>query len=268
MITADHIPSRGCYQRGCRRPECENANYRYMSRYRLDRERSGLRRVDSGPAAAHVRELVKADWSCRQIATVADCAERTIVALCSGTYPTIRADIAARIVAAQPRISAVDPKSYVDATGTIRRVRALMAIGHPVKAIAAAADVHRCSVGKLICHEHQHVTASYASRVAAAYTALSKLPGINVRARNRAQSSGWYSPLAWDDNIDDPKSKPDTDGRSKAKASSKPKVYADPTRVAQLTALGKSASEIAQQLGCHQRTVVRARGRATEAVAA
>ncbi|MEU5900636.1 hypothetical protein [Streptomyces venezuelae] len=269
MTTADHTPSRACYLRGCDSKGCRQANYRYMSRYRLDRERNGRRRVDASPAAAHVRKLVDAGWSRHQIATVADCAERTIVSLCNGHYPTIRADIAARIITAQPHVSTVDAKSYVDATGTIRRVRALMYIGHPLNAIAATARVHRAPLGKLISHEHHHVTAGYARRIAAAYTAMTKLPGNSVRARNRAQSSGWHGPLAWDD-IDDPASKPETGWHSEAKASTRTrtKVYADPQRVAALTAQGQSAADIALQLGCHQRIVVRARGRAREQVAA
>ncbi|MFD7185535.1 hypothetical protein ACFV90_36935 [Streptomyces sp. NPDC059904] len=212
MTTAIKTPpkhgERRCYLAGCRLPECRRANYHYMCRYRLDRARNQNRRVDSAPVVEHVRSLVDSGWSRSQIATAATCSERSVISLYHGYYATIRADLAARILAAQPRIDIVKGKSYVDATGTIRRVRALIAIGHPVARIAAAIGVHRTPLGKLITHGSERVTAQLARDVAGLYKRWAGQPGNNVRARNRAVAEGWHGPLAWDA-IDDPNCRPD-----------------------------------------------------------
>lgn len=213
MTTATKTPpkhgERRCYLAGCRLPECRRANYHYMCRYRLDRARNQNRRVDSAPVIEHVRSLVDSGWSRSQIATAATCSERSVISLYHGYYATIRADLAARILAAQPRIDIVKGKSYVDATGTIRRVRALIAIGHPVARIAAAIGVHRTPLGKLITHGAERVTAQLARDVAALYKRGAGQPGNSVRARNRAVTEGWHGPLAWDD-IDDPNCQPES----------------------------------------------------------
>jgi DNA invertase Pin-like site-specific DNA recombinase len=92
------------------------------------------------------------------------------------------------------------------------------------------------------------------------------LPGTNIRARNYAHKNGWHGPLAWDD-IDDPNCKPESE-RNRRKPGARKKSAVDPARVAELTDLGHSAAEIAFQLGCHVRTVTRARGRVLTEVAA
>ncbi|MFI5769602.1 hypothetical protein ACIA74_13780 [Streptomyces sp. NPDC051658] len=196
---------RRCYLRGCRRPECRNAHYRYMSRYRLDRERGQHRRTDATAAAEHVRQLAAEGWSHRQIANAAQCSERLIASLAQGTYASTRADLAARILAAQPRIALVPPTTYVDATGTIRRIRALITAGHTLQAVAAAVGTHKTTLGRIVNHEHDRLTARLAQSVAKAYSRLSNTPGDCARARMRAARLGWAPPAAWDDDtIDDP----------------------------------------------------------------
>lgn len=211
MSAATRHGERRCYLQGCRRDECSAAHYRYMKRYRLDRARGTRRRVPAGPVAQHVRQLVAAGWSHKQIGTAANCVPRIITAVAAGDYQTMRSDLAARILAAQPRIDLVQPRSYVKATGTIRRVRALIAIGHPLIAIAEAAGITKTALGHVINHEHDRITARHATAVAELYGRWSTQPGTNSRARNRAAAAGWQDPLWWEDmgRIDDPSFDPD-----------------------------------------------------------
>ncbi|MFE7476282.1 hypothetical protein ACFU98_35105, partial [Streptomyces sp. NPDC057575] len=94
--TAPQHGERRCYLRGCRRPECLDAHYRYMSRYRLDRERGTTRRIPAGPAAQHVQNLHKDGWTTGQIAAASRCADRTISDLLHHKNKTVRKDLAAR----------------------------------------------------------------------------------------------------------------------------------------------------------------------------
>lgn len=213
MTTAvePHTPSRACYLRGCRQPACHEKHTRYLKEYRLTRARHGTRRVPSEPVAQHIDTLTAAGWSHRQIADAAQCGRRTIASLVARDYPTIRRDIAKRILAAQPEIDTLPGRTYVQATGTIRRVQALHAIGHTYITIAAAAGVDDCALARVLNHQQTHVTARVAQGIRRAYESLSREPGPNTKARDRARTRGWRDPQFWDDmgRIDDPTFDPD-----------------------------------------------------------
>lgn len=117
------------------------------------------------------------------------------------------------------------------------------------------------------------VLASTARRIADRYRTVQTWNpgehGVSSRsqslARNIAAREGWHGPLAWDA-IDDPDCEPETGGTTNIHR--RRKVTVDPQRVARLTLLGKTNEQIAAELGCHERTVSRARKRAEMGVAA
>lgn len=98
----------------------------------------------------------------------------------------------------------------VDGTGTRRRLRALQAIGWPGWAITlhgpwtAAENIHQ------LCRRRQRVTRDTHDAVCAIFDLLSMTPGPSDNTRRRAARDGWAPPLAWDDDIDDPKVLPAT----------------------------------------------------------
>jgi AraC-like DNA-binding protein len=204
--TDTHAPSRACYLRGCREPGCEDANFRYLKQYRISRHRTGHRRVASAPVSNHVRALAAQGWSERQIAAAAQCSTRIINSLLNGQYPTTNAQYAARILATEPTIAACPPRTYVDATGTIRRAQALIAIGHPLIWIANETGMSRGALGRVLNHGHERLTARHAVAIADLYDKWKDHPGANTRARLRAAADGWRTPDYWDDvdHIDDP----------------------------------------------------------------
>lgn len=107
----------------------------------------------------------------------------------------------------------------VPKTGTVRRIRALQALGWTVEEIAAAAGVDYGTLRGTV-RIGNRVYRSTAERVAAAYERLHMIPApdsvASRRARAMAKRRGWEPPLAWND-IDYDQA-PITDAASRAKA--------------------------------------------------
>jgi transcriptional regulator with XRE-family HTH domain len=218
-----------------------------MSRYRLDRQRGHTRRVPAGPAAARVRSLVAAGWSFGQIATAAHCAERTISALHRGEHPTVDKGIAERIAVAAPTIHDAHEATRVDSTGTVRRLRALVAIGHTQASIADALGVYRSVITHITAGDHAQVTVATARNIANLYTQWRWRPGTSVRARNHAAKRGWASPLAWDD-IDNPAETPEATPLPELVTQAKRAAVRN-TEIRHLASFGESEEQIAIRLG-------------------
>jgi len=90
------------------------------------------------------------------------------------------------------------PPGLVDATGTIRRIQALRAIGWPISTL----PVHNERIPRLT-----YVRADTAERVKTFYDTHSMTPGPSQRARTCGRQ--YAPPLAWDeDTIDDPTAEP------------------------------------------------------------
>lgn len=201
---------RRCYLRGCRRPECAAANYRYMSRYRLDRHRTGNRRLPADATAHHIQQLTAAGWSYNQIAAAAGPAHRTISAIAQRRTTTVTPDTERRIlnIPIQPPAAT----QYVDATGTRRRLQALVAIGWPFVLIGPAIGLHATATGRIARGDLPQVRHATAQAVAAVYRDWSRRPGPNQRARLHATRLGWHGPAVWDTGtIDNPAAEPETD---------------------------------------------------------
>ncbi|TGB11578.1 helix-turn-helix domain-containing protein [Streptomyces sp. MZ04] len=276
---APHHRSLYCVKQfGCKRPECRSRNSAYSRRrYRQVGYGTWQPLTDAEPVRQHIAALRAAGNSIPRIQKLARVSAATIARIIyDGVNPRadrIRRDVAQRILNVPVQAAPTTPHTRIDGTGTRRRIQALVWMGWTFTMLGPHLGIHPRQLTDLA--RADRVTAATARKVADGYRTIQTWqPGNHgvprasqTMARNIAAHECWHGPLDWDD-IDDPNCKPDDGNRSEAKASTKPKVYADPQRVARLTAAGKSAAEIAQQLGCHQRTVVRARGRATQAVAA
>lgn len=238
---------RRCYLRGCRRPECLDAHYRYMSRWRLDQQRGHRRRVPAGRTVDHITRLTGAGWSFAQIGTAAGCAHRTIAALVAGEHRTVATETERRVLAVPPG----PPPSprYVDAVGTMRRIRALAAIGHPFVGIGPAIGLHHSAVSRIACGEAPQVLASTARATAEVYRRWSARPGSSARARNHAARSGWPGPLAWDENIDDPDARPEADPGWVPLRGTRAEAEEIAVEVRHLAAAGIPVHEIAARVG-------------------
>jgi lambda repressor-like predicted transcriptional regulator len=259
-MMADHKPSRACYQHGCPSPACARANYQYMSRLRLEYHHGQRRRTGATQARVHTERLLALGWSQAQVARASRLAHRTIGSVLAGV-PIISNRTAFAILSIPIGPAPADSRD-IDATGTIRRIRALVAIGWPVAQLADQFGMYPTALGSVARGERTRVRTATAKTIALHYRVLCQIPGPSQRARNEARRKGWHGPLAWGD-IDNPDCQPET-GQPPSTTTSHRKVRADVGRVARLTRAGKSAAEIALQLGCHPRTVIRARGRIRE----
>lgn len=101
-------------------------------------------------------------------------------------------------------------KSHIDATGTRRRLQALMAIGHNAPAVAAVCALSPDMISYLRKPSpvtRPNVHRKTAAQVVKAYEVLSMQPGSDSKARKHAARLGYHPPLAWDD-IDNPLEQP------------------------------------------------------------
>lgn len=254
MTTVTHPASRACYLRGCREPGCCDANYRYMKRLRLDHEHGHKRRVGSSPAANHVRMLLSTGWNQRQIADAAHCAHRIVGSLANDTQRTIHGSIASRIIAINP-YPVPAPAQYTDPTGTMRRVRALVALGYPISHLAAAIGIWPANLSRIAHGDLAQVTVGTADATKRVYRELSRRPGPSQRTRIRARREGWHGPLAWDDNIDDPTAEPDTTDMPDPELKRDELAALRREEIWLLATAGESNDEIARRLGVAVSTV-------------
>ncbi|MFD3568492.1 hypothetical protein [Streptomyces sp. NPDC058667] len=203
---------RRCYIAGCRRPECAAANAAYCKQYRSRRYRGGPKRVDAAPYAAHVRRYADLGWSRSQIAEMAGTSETTIVDLLSGEAKRLNPGSAAAIRSMPAEPTDAPGRAYFDATGTIRRGRALYRIGHRVDDMARELGLHPDSLSLILHRDKGLVLASTAHGMDALYRRLRWVPGKSLTNRTRASKRDWHGPLAWTtETIDDPKAQPEAD---------------------------------------------------------
>lgn len=254
MTTAaeTHTPSRACYQRGCRLPECALEDYRYRKQIQLEHSRGRRRQASADQPRIHVHRLHAASWNDYEIARASGVCRSTIANVSNG-QPTVRNWVALAILSVPIGPPPAPQKPEVDATGSIRRLRALAVIGHPFRTVAPFVG---CSADKLWLiarGSYETVNADTAAGIARAYKALATKPGTSPISRARAVRRNWHGPLAWDD-IDDPNCKPE-EAKSYKPAD---KYRRDPDRtreIEHLYLLGESPQQIAKKVGGNEKYI-------------
>jgi hypothetical protein len=220
---APHHRTLTCYtDYRCRLPECVR-RYNDRNNERLRAHKSGTYNalVDATPARQHILRLQRAEMSAEAIAHVAGVSVHSILDILR-PHPTkrrgrrrrITPDLAAKILAVKhdQRIS-----GRVDATGTKRRVQALVALGWPVSHISRHVGLSRENAAEIL--DRARVYNSTATAIANAYDTLRrKRPEKNgvikahvTVAKNRAARNKWAPPSYWDRHpgaIDDPTFEP------------------------------------------------------------
>lgn len=174
------------------------------------------------------------------------------------------------------------PERYVDATGTVRRLRALAALGVRIDVIASRLGVTTRAVAYL--RDQRRVRVDTAARVQIIYNDLWDAPAeFRSQATSRnALRLGWLPPLAWDDDTIDlshgdivqmgyglhqfiysPQTAEDIDKIAVERAVAGERIPLNPAEVSEarvtLERMGLTAREIAERLGVSERTVVRRR---------
>ena len=230
--------------------------------------------TDAGPAREHAQVLVGAGIGMRRIAELAGVTPCAVWNLLSGqpgrgTPPArrIRTETARRILAIRPIEANQDWNARVDATGSRRRVQALVALGWSMRSVAAMMPIEPAYL-RAIVRDRPQVTAKTARKVRAAYDQLwDQVPSeVNrserisaAKARSLAARRGWVPPLAWDDEvIDNPAAQP-APGWKRVKITRSEDLAAD---VAELEARHYTRAQAAERLGMRRGTLDRALARA------
>lgn len=132
-----------------------------------------------------------ADWVADEVANGAERARR------------------ARQAAVYRKVRYLSGPKCVDSTGTVRRMRALGAIGWDHARLGEMLGLSKSRMSQLASGRCPLVRRETVAAVCDLYDALSMTPGPSQKAREMAAAQGWVPPLAWDDDeIDDPKARP------------------------------------------------------------
>lgn len=194
---------------GCPCPRCRRAENAYDKRRRFLNQTGRTLMVDTAPVAAHLRGLFAAGAGWIQLAAISGCSTSTLHNLLTEQNPRCRRATANKILAIQPGDAIPDHRG-IPATGTVRRVRALMTLAHTCRAISQACQIDHSTLSDLLTGRLDAVSIGLANRVADGYRTLSRTTGASARSRNRATRERWAPPAAWDDDtIDDPNAQPE-----------------------------------------------------------
>lgn len=216
---------------GCRCRPCIDASTRYKAAWAKQKAfgRYDSGRVDAEPVRAHARALMAGGVSVRQMSKLSGVSRTTVNTLIYGgrtdrghaPYPRIQREAAEKIMAIKPVLANVAPRYCLDATGSHRRLQALVAIGWSKARIAAKLGILPANFNTFMVADK--CTAKRAVQVKELYDRLWNQPqtgtdgysrASSARARNYAAARGWVPPLAWDDDcIDDPTAVPDLGAR-------------------------------------------------------
>lgn len=203
--------------KGCRCTPCTTNAATHMAAYReyKAREQWGAApplMVDAEPARTHVRSLMAAGIPLKTIAHLAGVGEGGVARLIYGSAPTpptrrMTRRVAERLLAVRTE-HALNVDGYIDATGTARRVQALVAVGWTLSEIARRIDMNPRAMTRFLASKRVHT--ARARQIRALYGDLwNRRPpadnGIQRRdaraARDLARRRGWPPPGAWDDDL-------------------------------------------------------------------
>lgn len=260
------LPPHGSYARangspGGKRPQCNCAACTRTRRlakkqYRINKERGLPGRVDATPARRHL-ELLHATMSWNRIVETVGCASDTIFNIANGNRTHISRRTHEAILAIKPSYQ-ISGGLYVESIGSTRRLQALQAAGHSIRAITEAMPrASEENVRLATRGERPRIRAAFAAKIDDVYKLLRDQPG-DPHIAETAIAKGYLPPHVWDADIDDPSAnpcagEPDHQPRSDALVSRD-----EQQAIAKaMTLAGRPAGEIAERLNVSSRTVVR-----------
>jgi transcriptional regulator with XRE-family HTH domain len=287
-MSAREHGTRACYvfgpdggsdrSRGCRCRPCAGAN-RAAENERNRQIAYGRWEpyVDAGPAREHLGVLAASGIGWKRAAMLAGVSTSVVSKILyggPGSRPParrIRPETEAAILAVSPSPALLAGKAPVDATGTRRRMQALVACGWSQAKLAARLGVLPGNFGDMI-YRRPMVTAATARAAEKLYGELWDKPPPESshrekiaasRARRYAAARGWPPPLAWDD-IDDPQASP-AEGWQRGAGAEPPRGAELAAEARELEDLGLTRQEVARRLGVAPASLARAMSRHPEA---
>ncbi|KIQ67021.1 hypothetical protein TR51_06420 [Kitasatospora griseola] len=156
--------------------------------------------MDSASAAKHLQSLFDGGAGWALLVAITGCSTSVLQGVLAGRKIHARTE---RKIMSVRLEQVINGERLVPSLGAIRRVRALLALGHEARTIAAAAGVSKTVLSELIGGSVDEVRARTHDAIQAAFEQLAMTTGSSTRSVNRARKAQWAPPLAWDD-IDDP----------------------------------------------------------------
>ena len=186
--------------------------------------------ADATPVSGHLRMLRAGGASYQEIARAAGVSAMTVYRLLHGE-PSKRQGVTGRIRAAPAeRLLAItsamldEVATRRDATGTRRRLQALIAMGHPAASLARHLGLTPRTVSGIVRGTTVTVTPATYAAIRKLYDRIWDMPPPErtpaerraaAAARARAAGNGWPTPMGLDDDhIDDPAYRPRTRWRA------------------------------------------------------
>lgn len=174
-------------------------------------------KVDAAPVRAHVLALKAVGVGDRRIEELSGVSRSTLQTLCRnrpGTDEPLRTEVWRSTANSILAISLeADHRGYgvrIQSIGTLRRLRALQAIGWTQTEIARRIGWTVANLNRYFITDPDTINRGTAHKISCVFDQLQLIPGPSARARRHAKARGWAPPLAWDeDTIDDPAAKPD-----------------------------------------------------------
>lgn len=274
-------------QKDCRCKDCREA----QRAYHADRRRQVAYGrwnpwVDAEPARKHLQDLQAAGVGRRRIGELTGLDQANIWRIQHGQPKRgkqppkqIRQATAEAILSVSASLEMLAGTALVDATGSHRRVQALVAVGWSQRRLAVRLGVSPANFGTMM--RRPRVLASKARAIRDLYEELwDTVPECQstqerlavTRSRNFAAAHGWVPPMGWnDEDIDNPDAAPSLDAaicgidevaieRALAGDRTVPLTPAERAEAVRIgTADRLSARDLAELLGASSRTIVRNR---------
>lgn len=186
----------------CKCDPCQRAGRRADKEGWVRRSRGISGEVPVTTASEHVRMLIDSGRTITGIAEETGLDWDTVQRVLNRTRDSILRSTSEKLLTVKPL---PDDEALTDSTGTVRRVRALIAVGHSQQTLSDEVGCAFTYVTSLAYGRRPTVTMALARSVKQAYDKLSMTMGSSVRGRLKARRLGWHGPLAWDDDtIDNP----------------------------------------------------------------
>jgi transcriptional regulator with XRE-family HTH domain len=247
--------SKGCGRKATRRSMCNSCYQTYRNK-QVAYGRWQTVTVDAGPVRAHLLALKAAGIGDRRIGELSGVSRSALQKISRkrpGTDEPLRSNVwrstANRILAIPLE---VDNRGYgvrIDSTGSLRRLRALQAIGWTQTEIAHRIGWTLQNLNRYFISDPAMINRGTAVTIAKVFNELQLIPGPSERSRRHARKHGWAPPLAWDeDTIDDPAATPDVGQREVVKFEE---------RYTELRELGYHDLQIVSKLGIKPESLLR-----------
>lgn len=181
--------------------------------------------TDAEPSRQHIRGLMDQGMGWKRVAKAAGLAPSSVYAILwaqdskSRTRPMrkqINKAMEATLLAVELDLA---DHMIIDNLGSLRRLRALVAMGWSQKRLAKILGMQPANFGTVIHGRREGITVKTAKRIDEVFTDLwDKTPDATTRfeqagitrAKREADAKGWVTAAAWDD-IDDPDEEPKGD---------------------------------------------------------